>query len=190
MDEIMFRLVSDWHALSLAAGMGRGRCCRSVCCAVINGSRFPVQVLRTELVYGKALHVMAGFGYSQQARTLLPGGCVIFFVAADKPTLFGSGHAKACISTAACTLTLSTRRVTVDTISSPDGLLVLAPQDSEVKLFDGGDEVASFTASSRGVGESRAARYVGQDRVRLLEKTQGESWIKTVVLINKCSFEL
>jgi len=193
-DSIAYHLVSDWQALSFASGTGAGgssagaglraRGSRCVCLVLINGSKFPVQILRTELLYGKSLHTLGCFGYSNEARTLLPGGCVVFFVSADKPSLFGSGHAKACVTTAACSLTLSTRRVTLDSVWTPQGAVMAPPRDSEPRALPADGEPAVPTSPVQAARKG-AARSVS-DRVQVLEKTtSGDNWIKSVVLIRK-----
>jgi hypothetical protein len=196
-DSIAYHLVSDWQALSFAsataagAGVGgssagavlRARGSRCVCLVLINGSKFPVQILRTELLYGKSLHTLGCFGYSNEARTLLPGGCVVFFVSADKPSLFGSAHAKACVTTAACSLTLSTRRVTLDSVWTPQGAVAAPPRDSEPRALPAVGERAVPTSPVQATREG-ATRSVS-DRVQVLETTSGDNWIKSVVLIRK-----
>ena len=110
-DEIMWKTVMNWYALH--SGLQASRCC---CCAIINGSMWPMQLSRMEQKNGKGFKVCGAYNYSADSRTIHPSGILLIFLWGNHPSFMSSGHAKLLIETSVFSAVISTKRVIIDGI--------------------------------------------------------------------------
>jgi len=184
LDEIMHQLAVEWEGIHSGAG---GRISRCTVCTIINGSVWPVQLLHSEMQYGKGISVLGGLGYTPESRTLQPGGSLIIFLWGDHPSLFNSGHAKALVSTTAFSATVSTRRVTIDSINDSSAAPHINKQQQQ---HAAAVAAAAAERSAGGAGGGGPSKISVQDwqrveKVRFLEMTETDYWIKACIFIDE-----
>ena len=106
-DERVWALLCEWtctHTL-----LNTSRC---LALAVLNHSPNAVQLQRVEFKEGRNYHTLGvgvGGGYDAEARTVLPGGAVVLFAYASRPSLVDLAHVKVVLQTSAFTAQVSTR---------------------------------------------------------------------------------
>jgi hypothetical protein len=109
LDESLWQMVSDFS--SSHSGMNSCRCCLF---AIINRSTTPVQILRTEMMEGRSVHILGvggRNGYDPESRSIMPnGGVAVIFAYGYRPSLVDKAHVKVCVFTSAFTANVATRK--------------------------------------------------------------------------------
>ena len=106
-DERVWALLCEWSCTHIMFNTSR---CLAL--TVLNHSPNPVQVQRVDFKEGKNYHLFGvgvGGGYDSEARTILPGGALVVFSYAPRPTLIDLAHVKLVLQTSAFTAQVSTR---------------------------------------------------------------------------------
>eukprot|EP01041_Mallomonas_annulata_P004154 gene4154-8257_t len=105
LDEEVWRIIWNWECThTLLQSM---RCCAFL---VINRSSASLQMTRMNMREGKSLLVLAAKGYEMESCTLVPGGAMVMFAFAHRPSLLDKAHIKFDVVTTAFTATVSTRQ--------------------------------------------------------------------------------
>ena len=107
LDELVWRLVSDWTA-NHDSIISPSRCCA---CLIVNHSKSPVQITNVELVEG-AEYLIFGIGetFDNAGRYLKAnGGAAVVFAYGRRPTLISKEHVKFNIQATAFNSLVSTR---------------------------------------------------------------------------------
>jgi hypothetical protein len=106
-DERVWQLVGEWTCTH--AVLNTSRCLALV---LLNHSLHPVQILRVEMQEGKNYQIMGvgvGGGFDPESRAILPGGAVVLFAYAFRPSPIDLAHVKVLVQTSAFTTRASTR---------------------------------------------------------------------------------
>jgi len=104
LDEEVWRIISNWN--SIHRRLQSIRCCVVV---IINRSVSSIQITRLHMREGRSMVVIPAIGYDTEHKTLMPGGCVVVFAYALRPSVFDKAHIKFDVFSTAFTATMATR---------------------------------------------------------------------------------
>lgn len=193
LDEIMWEFVCEWDVFAK-----NRRLPRCTICTIINESSEYIQILETALLYGRDLRIFPCFGFNSANRVLYRGGCVIIIVLAHRSVLNHQGHAKANIKLSCCSLTLSTRRITIDkvfvntaraTFINGDNKSILSTNENnelanEVMMTHHSTE---DNEDNEGYKQSESHEVLTNaiiEEARILENSADSIWRKGVILLS------
>lgn len=114
LDTLVWQLVWTWHCTHIK--LNSSRC---IALLIMNQSSSSIQITNKSLIEGRNLDVFGTIGFDTESNTILPGGGVVIFGYAMRPTLLDKAHVKMDILTSAFTAYLSTRqenRVSVESL--------------------------------------------------------------------------
>jgi hypothetical protein len=170
-DEIMWKTVINWYAIH--SGMQASRCC---CCAIINGSMWPIQLSRMELKSGKGFKVCGAYNYSADSRTIHPSGILIVFLWGNPPSFMSSGHGKLFIETSVFSAVISTKRIVIDGIDDTTFM--------NIKNKDKAGEQSSKSESSK---SNKLENLIINDKISFLERSSHSEhfWNKYVINVTE-----
>ena len=170
-DEIMWKTVINWYAIH--SGMQASRCC---CCAIINGSMWPMQLSRMELKNGKGFKVCGAYNYSADSRTIHPSGILIVFLWGNSPSFMSSGHAKLLIETSVFSAIISTKRIVIDGIDDTTFM--------NVKNKDKAGEQSSKSESAK---FNKLDNLIINEKISFLERSSHSEhfWNKYVINVTE-----
>lgn len=121
LDERMWQVVGDWRARATQQQLQRSRC---LALLIINQSKNPTQILRTDVLEGRNVVIFSATssissvafpggsnasGYDEESRTLMGGGAAVVFAFGFIPSPIDPAHVKLEIVTTAFNATVSTR---------------------------------------------------------------------------------